>query len=180
MEEIKPIEETNKEEKAVNNSVQPQKNTEAVKRTVTKKPVVKKEVELPASAPLSTKIGAAVQKPVVEIIAPIENDTEIVAIESGIATEEKEILANTDKLKNNKIKKPKKMSTKLTEKEKKEKTKKKQKLAVAKSKQKIKEKKAKKKKKEKAKKEKAKKKLKEKTAKKKAAAKKKKAKSKKK
>jgi adenylate kinase/ribonuclease R len=175
MEEKKPIVETNQEEKAVENSVPPQKLAATVKQTATRKSVVKKEVELPATAATSPiKRRAAAQKPVVEIIVPAEKiQTE--ANESAVAIEEKNSLAKNDKLK---IKKSKKMSTKLTEKEKKEKAKKKEKLAVAKSKQMLKEKKAKKKKKEKAKKEKSKKKLKEKTSKKKAAAKKKKAKAK--
>jgi len=178
MEENKPIEETNQEEKAVTISVEPQQPVTAVRRTVTRKPVVKKEVEPNATPKPPIKKRVVAKKPVVAIVAPIENNTESIANEGKIAAEETVVPANNDSVIINKIKKQKKMSTKLTEKEKKEKAKKKEKLAVAKEKQKQKEKKAKKNKKEKAKKEKAKKKLKEKTAKKKAAAKKKKAKAK--
>jgi hypothetical protein len=173
MEENKPIEETNLEEKAEAISVEPQKPVATVRRTVTKKPVAKKEAAPTAAATPPIKSRAVAPKPAVEIISADENQAETVAIENMVVKEEPEFI-----IKNDKIKKHKKMSTKLTEKEKKEKAKKKEKLAVAKSKQKLKEKKAKKKKKEKAKKEKAKKKLKEKASKKKAAAKKKKAKAK--
>jgi len=175
MEENKPIDATNQEEKAVANSVQPKRTATPVRRTVTRKPVVKKEVQLPATEPLPIKRRVVAKKPAVEIISADENQIETVAVEIIVVSEELDTTINNDKFKNNKSKK---MSKKLTEKEKKEKAKKKEKLAVAKEKQKLKEKKAKKNKKEKAKKEKAKKKLKEKTAKKKAAAKKKKAKAK--
>ena len=173
MEENKPIGETNQEEKAKANSVQPKRTATPVRRTITRKPVVKKEVKLPATEPLPIKRSVVAKKPAVEIISADENQIETVAIEIIVVSEDPDTSIN--KIKN---KKSKKMSNKLTEKEKKEKAKKKEKLTVAKEKQKQKEKKAKKNKKEKAKKEKAKKKLKEKTAKKKAAAKKKKAKAK--
>ena len=175
MEENKPIDETNQEEKAVTNSIQPKRTATPVRRTVTRKPAVKKGIELPVTTPQPRRRVAVAKKPAVEIISADENQTETVANEIIVVSEELGTTINNDKIKN---KKSKKMSKKLTEKEKKEKAKKKEKLAVAKEKQKQKEKKAKKNKKEKAKKEKAKKKLKEKTAKKKAAAKKKKAKAK--
>ena len=175
MEENNQMGETNNEEQLVTNSVQAPKPAAPVRKTVTRKPAVKKVTEMPATSAQPRRRVAAAKKPAVEFISTDENQLETVAIEIMVVSEEPDTTINNDKIKN---KKSKKMSKKLTEKEKKEKAKKKEKLAVAKEKQKQKEKKAKKNKKEKAKKEKAKKKLKEKTAKKKAAAKKKKAKAK--
>jgi hypothetical protein len=177
MEENNQMGETNKEEQVDTNSVQEPKPAAPIRRTVTRKPAVKKGTELPATTPQPRRRVAVAKKPIAEITVSIENETPMEAPENSVVVEETEITEDKD-LSSNKNKKSKKMSNKLTEKEKKEKAKKKQKLAVAKEKQKQKEKKAKKNKKEKAKKEKAKKKLKEKTAKKKAAAKKKKAKAK--
>jgi hypothetical protein len=177
MEENNQMGETNKEEQVDTNSVQEPKPAAPIRRTVTRKPAVKKVAELPVSIPQPRRRVAVAKKPIAEITFSIENETPMEAPENSVVVEETEITEKKD-LSSNKNKKSKKMSNKLTEKEKKEKAKKKEKLAVAKEKQKQKEKKAKKNKKEKAKKEKAKKKLKEKTAKKKAAAKKKKAKAK--
>ena len=150
MEENNQIDETIQTEKAVTSSVTPQKTTTPVRRTATRKPVVKKEVETSTATITPQRRAPRVKKPIEvkpieETTATVENSVDVIADESGNEIVEVVTPANheTKKLEKNNIKKLKKMSKKITEKEKKEKAKMKLKAKAAKKKAASKKKKAK-------------------------------------
>ena len=88
MEENKQIEETIQTEKAVTSSVTPQKTTTPVRRTATRKPVVKKEVETSTATNTPQRRAPRVKKtievkPIEETTATVENSVDVIADESG-------------------------------------------------------------------------------------------------